>query len=306
MAIVISKRNPFFIGILLFVILCGVAVHILNGSAYGVEWLVPSQLFENDMKHISQPKECLRIVLGIFTVASEIDRREGWRRIIREQSHGLIRPTKPKAKLQCGFNYIFVFGTDADNLEDSVSVSEIENMNNGKSHDWWNVAADSFPEAHLVAKMDSDTMICPSALLKHLENAIGCGARCTSTFYIGNQATFATCGQWAHCPRDHTYASGGLHFLSQDLVQWIKDSPSVTDKHVGHEDLLTGSWLHASKLPVKFVNTASWRESAYVFNNQGWTGFLPTCDIKKNMFVMEGEYSHLLSTHETGGGGSSS
>lgn len=253
-------------------------MHIVTEPSHSVELRGPFQVFKNDIKHISHPEECLRIVLGIFTVASEIDRREGWRRIIREQSHGLIRPTKPKAKLQCGFNYIFVFGTDADDLEDSVRVSEIENMNNGKSHDWWKFAADSFPEAHLVAKVDSDTMICPSVLLKHLEDAIGCGAKCANTFYIGNQMTFATCGESAHCPRNHTYASGGLHFLSQDIVQWIKDSPSVTNKHFGHEDLITGSWLHASNLPVKFVNTVSWMQSAYVFNSQGWTGFLPACD----------------------------
>ena len=51
-----------------------------------------------------EEEECLRIVLGLFTIAGETDRREGWRRIIKKDSYGLIAPTKPKASLQCGFN----------------------------------------------------------------------------------------------------------------------------------------------------------------------------------------------------------
>lgn len=124
--------------------------------------------------------------------------------------------------------------------------------------------------------MDSDTMICPMKLLQHVERAIQCGPVCAQTFYIGNQNTFSKCGGYDHCPREYTYASGVLHFLSQDLVQWIKTSTFAAKNKLGYEDLMTGSWLHASMLPVKYVNTESW-EDAYLFNNQGWTAFLPGC-----------------------------
>lgn len=59
------------------------------------------------------------------------------------------------------------------------------------------------------------------------------------------------------CPRDFVYASGGLYFLSAYLVTYIDRHVDVNDV-VGHEDLVTGTWLHRSNLPIKFVNTASW------------------------------------------------
>ena len=220
--------------------------------------------------------DCLRIVLGIFTVANERDRRDGWRLIFKEQGRGLVSPINLGSELQCGFNYVFVFGGNTDESHDSVVVSEFENMNNGKSYKWWCFAAENFPRAHIIAKMDSDTMICPAALLSRIQQGVQCGASYYNSFYIGNQVTFVTCGKADYCPKEYTYASGGLHFLSQDLVQWIRNSPFAANHTLGPEDLLTGMWLHNSQMPVKFINMAFWKES-FEFDSRGWTGFLPGC-----------------------------
>ena len=226
-------------------------------------------------RHRASHRQCLKIVVGIFTMASEADRQAGWRRLL--EGDPLFSVAVPGRPLSCNFNYVFVFGTNATTSHgDSINVAvtnTTENMCDGKSYDWWRFAAQRFRGADLVAKMDSDTIICPSSLLAHVGQAFKLG---DALVYMGAVITYYSCGSGDHCPRDFVYAAGGLHFLSADLVAYIDrhvDSSNV----VGDEDLVTGTWLHNSSLPIKFINTASWKGRAYAFDARGWTGYFDNC-----------------------------
>lgn len=262
-----------------------VARNVLRSGSPGTS---PGRLQSHDDAASLKEQRCLTILIGLFTMdtVKETGRQEGWRKLLGNQL--LASPMAPDAdaQLQCGLNWVFVMGSPegepakAPPVANAVRLPMPENMNEGKSMAWWKYAVDHFPSAHLFAKQDSDTQICPHRLLGYLDS-VTCDGKCTESLYIGNLVDFPACGSLAVCPKGWVFASGGFHFLSYNLAAIFSPLlPTLPpyDRN-GFEDLMTGRYVHSSRQVVKFVNTKWVRKEVYEFDQKDEASevFLPGC-----------------------------
>lgn len=279
----------------------------LPGSRDRGQTQAPTDDVYEDMLGPGRSVGCLRVVLGIFTTAREVDRRRQWRALLaRDTSMNVagyvdVRHVElPDGRhewhvppVDCGLSFVFVMGRNKttgampelqeDDWRGLVVLNITENMNDGKSYAWWRwVAANIGGAAHAVSKQDSDTRLCPPRLFAFLRATLQDGnVRGT---YIGNLVDFINCGRYEHCPRGWVYASGGMHFLTTDLVAAITAQrfdlrDGGTALRSKHEDLITGKMLIDTGVHYKFANIAS--EAGRMFKFQSGdlasTRFLSDC-----------------------------
>lgn len=205
-------------------------------------------------------KTCLKVVVGIFSVRSkesEKRRRARWRTIG-------IRFLKAGDSLECGLNFVFVVGSNdvKDKLGnaahilpkwdgDVITLPFRENMNEGKSRLWMTAANRLFQDFDYIAKMDSDTMICPAWLLAQFEDADGAG-------YFGSLAHRTRFGETDLSKNftEYRYFSGGLYALSRELVQKIFPiniyDMSIGDHHFSG-DVHVENFMHEDKIMGQLV-----------------------------------------------------
>ena len=192
--------------------------------------------------------------------------------------------------LQCGLNFVFVLGRNAiKSIPNAIILPCKENMNQGKSMEWQRQAATLFPEASYIAKMDSDTKICPSRILFHLRMA----SRFESLI-VGNPSH--KCGPYRHCPI-HLYFSGGFHAVhiraSRQIAENMKNKASESKEFnsFAYEDMNMGAVVNKINLnlglPYYAIIAANDNaelsrqgKNATLFWNQGNKAsldFLPDC-----------------------------
>jgi len=134
---------------------------------------------------------------------------------------------------------------------DLIELDVEENMNSGKTFDWFRFAAHRFPTARFISKGDMDTFVYSEDLLRSVRHL----PRPARSIYGGNVVDWKSCGGYDHCPYGWVYMAGGFYFISQDLVQWFGavNNTFVNDNSMGHEDLQVGKCLHFSGIRVLYM-----------------------------------------------------
>ena len=131
---------------------------------------------------------------------------------------------------------------------DIVELPCTENMNSGKTYTWFAFAAWRFPHAAYFAKGDYDTYLYVDEIVSSLNNFPSGDA----LVYAGTPVDYITCGSEVFCPQGWTYMGGQFYIMSRGLAELVLD-PSKTQVRAfekGHEDLVTGDWIHSTRLPV--------------------------------------------------------
>lgn len=144
----------------------------------------------------------------------------------------------------CGLRFLFVRGNSQVNerkTNDTVYLNINENMNQGKSQEWFKWSTKQ--QVDYIFKMDSDTAVCPPALLALLESIrgvdyIGYPWPQRAGYLSGKPCSVAQ----KYCPA-HTwyYMSGGFYGMSHRVARIISTAENV----VGHEDAVTGYLVHS-------------------------------------------------------------
>lgn len=124
-----------------------------------------------------------------------------------------------------------------------------ENMNAGKTREWFRYAVSAFSTSAMVIKMDVDVVVKWDLLEPHfvLANA-------TSELYLGRVNDFFRCGQASHCPPHGctdfsngcwVYMSGGFYGVSLEVAKRLADCKFFARHFKGDEDLMTGLAIKA-------------------------------------------------------------
>ena len=184
-------------------------------------------------------------IIGIFSNANVFHQD----RILRDA----YRTSIAKSNLTFNLKLFFFVGSGVDVTEenathyDILQGSFVENLNKGKSLEWFKVA--SRMHGHYVIKMDQDTVVEWSqlSLIITLRNPIYFGTRVyewgldPNVSPIGGQAPSNQCTDFSdNC---WFYMSGGFYGVSMDVARAIADCEYASFNNQGHEDAITGSWM---------------------------------------------------------------
>lgn len=182
---------------------------------------------------VPSPSPKLRILLGVFSMASKVERRN-----LMRIAYGVQHSDQALVTLR------FVIGKPNDDVEalnlgleslhhgDLLILNCTENMNHGKSFMFWDTVATAGPEYDYVMKVDDDSYV----RVDNLANSLVSLPR-TDLYY----------GYVLPCENQDPYAwymAGMGYLLSWDLVQWVHDSPIPRNATEGTEDELMGGWLN--------------------------------------------------------------
>lgn len=164
---------------------------------------------------------------------------------------------------ECAMVVYFVMGTipngsrqlvgrENTSRADIIELDIVENMNSGKSFEWFRFAALHFRSARFISKGDMDTIIFPREVLRSVSRI----SRDAQGIYGGFVVDWNMCGGGSHCPFGWIYMAGPFYFLSQDLVQWLGsvNNTIVRDNSAGHEDLQIGKCLYLSRILISYMN----------------------------------------------------
>ena len=180
---------------------------------------------------------------------------------------------------------VFFVGNNGHPLKDEpggapdiVVGGFVENMNGGKTYEWWAHAAKAYPNASFVFKVDTDTSVkwprLAAALPEALANATAQG---TPMVLFGHRNDHEACGRFSHCPPKGctdidgdcwVYMSGGFYGMSGDLVRAVGGCSWAAANKAGFEDMRSGQ--SASHCAGRRVHVA------HVRNGIAW------CHSKKN------------------------
>ncbi|ORY52322.1 hypothetical protein BCR33DRAFT_845516 [Rhizoclosmatium globosum] len=186
------------------------------------------------------PKAAL---IGVMTTTS--DASSNRRNLLRE----IYRNANPSPTDAEQIDFVYVFGNgksweaeyqltmeEIAHPSDTIITEREENMNDGKTYDWFNLSRGMLYTEHpvrknefclryrFVGKTDDDAIIHVPRLSKLLLQL-----PISESHFVGRALDF--------------YMTGMLYLLSADIVEWIHTSPIPAKNAVGHEDMQTGVWL---------------------------------------------------------------
>lgn len=225
-----------------------------------------------DWNTANQPPSVLYI-LGIFTTASlraeRIIHRETYLRSPWVCNQVRLRPPNTENNSynrsgdECAHAY-FIIGRITDEYaqairEENATYGDIleldidENMNQGKTVQYFIQAAGWFPDAQFIGKSDMDTFVMVERMMTDIQDTAKGGRR----VYGGRMVDYRYCGSTPNkCPIGWVYMAGECYFLSQDLVQFIAEpgNPVTKANFKGtSEDIHMGKLLRQSGLIVSYV-----------------------------------------------------
>jgi len=202
----------------------------------------PSSSSLSSLSHCPSPAadgQCLKFIIGILTTSSAKNEEV-------EANFRLWLPVVgPDLSLRCGLNFVFVYGTPATPRPGRIVLDIKENMNEGKSLQYFKEASALFPSADYVYKMDTDMGVCLDDLLSTLVSAASSGAD-----YVGWRQNYVSCGMQPRCPpygadkEDWFFMSGSFYGMRRELVLLVTGSEENARKNIGDEDLMMGRMVH--------------------------------------------------------------
>ncbi len=147
---------------------------------------------------------------------------------------------------------------------DIVSCACAENMNAGKTYEWWSHAAASFNGSNYVLKVDTDSAM-------NWPNMLSLLARRPAATFLGHLNDNKACGGFSHCPPKGcegmdgdcwVYMSGGMYGMSLDLAAAVAACPWAKANAAGYEDMVSGRMVkHCAAGPVNVT---------HIRNGYGW------------------------------------
>lgn len=190
------------------------------------------------------------IILGTFSTAPQVVHRAAIRNTWA--STPFICSNKPsKRSRKCTVWHYFVVGNSptlptGESLEhkDIMFLADPENMNDGKTFDYFKRALEMHPEADYFAKTDMDTFVDVSNLMRMLWYPM-------PHVYFGFENSFFICGGIEICPKDWQYMSGQLYILGRSLVLWLANNEDLHFRK-GDEDLQIGRTLQLFNGPLLY------------------------------------------------------
>jgi hypothetical protein len=123
-----------------------------------------------------------------------------------------------------------------------------ENMNDGKTYEWFKYAVATFPDSTWIAKMDTDVAVKWerfTSLLNH---------QTAELQYVGFMNTHEACGRGPHCPPPKcrsmagscwVYMSGGFYGVTMPLARTLVTCDYYYSNCHGLEDLMFGKAVKA-------------------------------------------------------------
>jgi hypothetical protein len=134
-----------------------------------------------------------------------------------------------------------------------------ENMDNGKTYEWFQFASAAYPSSDWILKFDADVAVNWTAVSPWLHNTA------SKMRYMGFANGYDYCQKYNHCPPPGcedmsggcwNYMSGGFYGLSTPLARIISNCRYYKSHKVGYEDLLVGKAIKhcaASTYDVQFM-----------------------------------------------------
>ncbi|ORX44752.1 hypothetical protein DM01DRAFT_1340283 [Hesseltinella vesiculosa] len=178
-------------------------------------------------KNYASVDNSTQIFIGIFTTAKGFERRQ------------LIRNTYLQ-HIPDNVMYKFVMGNDAprdeiDTYHDILPLDIEENMNEGKTYEYFKLMADVFRDhpVDFVLKADDDSYLYLDRLYQDLSRTPK--SMSYWGFLVGN-----------------TFMGGECYGLSFDLVQWVATNEIAAKYKVGHEDSQVQKWFDWSDTAVDY------------------------------------------------------
>jgi hypothetical protein len=184
-----------------------------------------------------------RVLIGIQTMPGKYERRNLLRTVyaLQLREHPSLAGTVDVRFVFCNVTSpvdAVLVSLEIIRYNDVLVLNCTENMDGGKTYDFFSTAARAFPNGtyDYVMKADDDTYLRLPALAAWL------GAAAREDAYLGLEMP---------CDRENFYPfppfmSGMGYALSWDLVQWVATSETSRRDRVGPEDMWTGRWLNVA------------------------------------------------------------
>lgn len=183
----------------------------------------------------SQNVSKMSVLVGVFTMASKVERRNLLRLAYSVQSATdadvtirfvIGRPRNEEEKLTIALESL--------THKDIIILDCEENMNHGKSFAYFFTVAAMGVRFDYVMKVDDDAYVRVANLAKSLDPLP------RDDLYYGYVIPCENKDPYAW------YMAGMGYLISWDLVQWVHDSPTVRNNTNGTEDKLVGDWLKSA------------------------------------------------------------
>ena len=185
----------------------------------------------------------VRVLIGIQTMPGKYERRHLLRTVyaLQLQEHPALAGAVDVRFVFCNVTSAVdavLVALEIMRYGDVIVLDCAENMDGGKTYDFFATAARAFPDGayDYVMKTDDDTYLRLPALAAWMAGAAREDA------YLGLQMP---------CDRENFYPfppfmSGMGYALSWDLVRWVARSEVSRRDRVGPEDMWTGRWLNVA------------------------------------------------------------
>ncbi len=203
---------------------------------------------------------CDMYVIGMLTTPKN--------RLLESRYRAFLPTLDRSLRPRCGLNFVFVTGQPDSTMDGRIVLPVPENMNEGKSLDYFRHAASLFFGTGVshIYKTDDDVAFCLSSLLTLLSS--------TDADYIGWKANHAACGFQPHCPPledpDWFYTSGAFYGLSMSAAVAVSENEINEEKKVDHEDLMMGKAVHrAIPSPTSFDISCMYSRKNYTDPESG-------------------------------------
>jgi hypothetical protein len=182
-----------------------------------------------------------RVLIGIQTMPAKYERRNLLRTVysLQLRDHPSLATAVDVRFVLCNVTNpvdAVLVSLEAIRYDDVIVLDCAENMDGGKTYDFFSTAARAFPNGtyDYVMKADDDTYLLLPALAAWLSGAAREDA------YLGLQMPCDTENFYPFPP----FMSGMGYALSWDLVAWVATSETSRRDRVGPEDMWTGRWLN--------------------------------------------------------------